>query len=144
MVLHKLNELKTRANCAIISAMATAQTAKPQSKVAVRAKKIIGVADACAVATTLCSVTAFAAGETDFFKSALGVLQTVLILIGAGIAIWGVVNLLEGYSNDNPGAKSQGMKQLMAGAGIAIVGIVGVPALQTLFESNFTAASTTT
>ncbi|SHH54574.1 Maff2 family protein [Butyrivibrio fibrisolvens DSM 3071] len=29
--------------------------------------------------------------------------------------VWGVVNLLEGYGNDNPGAKSQGMKQLMAG-----------------------------
>lgn len=106
MVLHKLNELKTRANCAIMCAMADARIAKPQSKAAVRAKKVIGVADACAVATTLCTVTAFAAGETEFFKSALGVLQTVLILIGAGIAIWGVVNLLEGYSNDNPGANA--------------------------------------
>ncbi|MEO3125887.1 Maff2 family mobile element protein, partial [Mediterraneibacter gnavus] len=28
--------------------------------------------------------------------------------------VWGVVNLLEGYGNDNPGAKSQGIKQLMA------------------------------
>ncbi|WP_073385458.1 Maff2 family protein [Butyrivibrio fibrisolvens] len=34
---------------------------------------------------------------------------------GAGLGVWGVVNLLEGYGNDNPGAKSQGMKQLMAG-----------------------------
>jgi len=25
-----------------------------------------------------------------------------------------VINLMEGYGNDNPGAKSQGMKQLMA------------------------------
>ena len=32
-----------------------------------------------------------------FFNSAVGVLQT-----------------LEGYGNDNPGAKSQGMKQFMA------------------------------
>ena len=29
----------------------------------------------------------------------------------------GGINLLEGYGNDNPGAKSQGMKQLMAGGG---------------------------
>jgi len=28
--------------------------------------------------------------------------------------VWGVVNLMEGYGNDNPGAKSQGIKQLMA------------------------------
>ena len=44
-------------------------------------------------------------------------------LIGADSwSIWGGINLLEGYGNDNPGAKSQGMKQLMAGAGVAVVG----------------------
>ena len=49
-----------------------------------------------------------------FFNSAVGVLQTLVIALGAGLAIWGVVNLMEGYGNDNPGAKSQGMKHLMA------------------------------
>ena len=34
--------------------------------------------------------------------------------IGAGVAVWGVINLLEGYGNDNPGAKSQGVKHLMS------------------------------
>ena len=34
--------------------------------------------------------------------------------IGAGLGVWGVINLMEGYGNDNPGAKSQGIKQLMA------------------------------
>ena len=51
-----------------------------------------------------------------FFNSAVGVLQTLVIALGAGLGIWGVINLLEGYGNDNPGAKSQGMKQLMAAA----------------------------
>ena len=50
-----------------------------------------------------------------FFNSAVDVLQTLVIALGAGLGIWGVINLLEGYGNDNPGAKSQGMKQLMAG-----------------------------
>ncbi len=49
-----------------------------------------------------------------FFTSAINVLQTLIIALGAGLGIWGVINLLEGYGNDNPGAKSQGMKQLMA------------------------------
>ena len=49
-----------------------------------------------------------------FFNSAVGVLQALVIALGAGLGIWGVINLLEGYGNDNPGAKSQGMKQLMA------------------------------
>ena len=50
----------------------------------------------------------------DFFNSAVGVLQTLVIALGAGLRIWGAINLMEGYGNDNPGAKSQGMKQFMA------------------------------
>ena len=45
----------------------------------------------------------------------------------------GAINLLEGYGNDNPGAKSQGMKQLMAGGGVALIGITLVPLLSGLF-----------
>lgn len=68
-----------------------------------------------------------------FFASAVGVLQTLVIALGAGLAIWGVINLMEGYGNDNPGAKSQGMKQLMAGGGVALIGILLVPQLANLF-----------
>ena len=49
-----------------------------------------------------------------FFSSAIDTLQTLVVALGAGLGIWGAINLLEGYGNDNPGAKSQGMKQLMA------------------------------
>ena len=68
-----------------------------------------------------------------FFNQAITVLQTLVIALGAGLGIWGVINLLEGYGNDNPCAKSQGMKQLMAGAGVAVVGMVLVPLLSGLF-----------
>ena len=43
--------------------------------------------------------------------------------VGAGLGAWGVINLMEGYGNDNPGAKSQGVKQLMAGGGIVLIGL---------------------
>ena len=69
----------------------------------------------------------------EFFNQAITVLQTLVIALGAGLGVWGVINLLEGYGNDNPGAKSQDMKQLMAGAGVAIVGMVLVPLLSGLF-----------
>jgi type IV secretion system protein VirD4 len=69
----------------------------------------------------------------SFFHSAIGVLQTLVIALGAGLAIWGAINLLEGYGNDNPGAKSQGIKQLMAGGGVALIGITLVPLLSNLF-----------
>ena len=76
----------------------------------------------------------------DFFKNGVTVLKTVLILIGAGVAVWGIVNLLEGYGNDNPGSKSQGMKQLMAGIGIFIIGTVLVPQLADLIDTEAGAA----
>ena len=69
-----------------------------------------------------------------FFNSAVNVLQTLVIALGAGLGIWGVINLLEGYGNDNPGAKSQGMKQLMAGGGIVIVAQTVIPQLTSLFS----------
>ena len=49
-----------------------------------------------------------------FFNSAITILQTLVTAIGAGLAVWGVINLLEGYGNDNPGAKSQGIKHNLA------------------------------
>ena len=69
----------------------------------------------------------------EFFNSAVGVLQTLVVALGAGLGIWGVINLLEGYGQDNPAAKSQGMKQLMAGGGVALIGITLVPLLSGLF-----------
>ena len=68
-----------------------------------------------------------------FFTSAVDTLQTLVVALGAGLAVWGVINLLEGYGSDNPGAKSQGMKQLMAGGGVALIGVILVPLLSGLF-----------
>ena len=42
-----------------------------------------------------------------FFTSAIDTLKVLVIALGAGLGVWGVINLLEGYGNDNPGAKSQ-------------------------------------
>ena len=69
----------------------------------------------------------------QFFSTAVSQLGTIVIGLGAGLGVWGVINLLEGYGNDNPGAKSQGMKQLMAGGGVALVGTTLVPLLSSLF-----------
>ena len=66
----------------------------------------------------------------EFFNSAVDVLKTLVVALGAGLGVWGAVNLMEGY---NPSAKSQGMKQLMAGGGVALIGITLVPLLSGLF-----------
>ncbi len=43
-----------------------------------------------------------------FFQSTVTTLQTLVVALGAGLGIWGVVNLLEGYGADNPAANGQG------------------------------------
>lgn len=42
----------------------------------------------------------------EFFNSAVGVLQTLVVTLGAGLGIWGVINLLEGYGQDNPASNA--------------------------------------
>lgn len=69
----------------------------------------------------------------EFFNQAITVLQTLVVAIGAGLGVWGVVNLMEGYGNDNPSAKSQGMKQLMSGGGVILIGTQLIPLLSGLF-----------
>jgi hypothetical protein len=51
--------------------------------------------------------------DMAFFQSSVQVLETLVIALGAGLGVWGVINLLEGYGNDNPGAKSQGIKHVI-------------------------------
>lgn len=69
----------------------------------------------------------------QFFITGVDVLQKLVILIGGGLGVWGIINLLEGYGNDNPGAKSQGMKQFMSGAGLVLVATLLIPALKAMF-----------
>lgn len=41
-----------------------------------------------------------------FFSSAIDTLQTLVIALGAGLGVWGAVNLMEGYGGDNPSANA--------------------------------------
>lgn len=70
----------------------------------------------------------------EFFTKAIETNGTIVVVLGAGLGGWGLVNLLEGYGNDNPGAKSQGIKQLIAGGGIALVGLQLIPLLANMFS----------
>jgi len=42
----------------------------------------------------------------EFFNSAVDTLQTIVVGLGGALCVWGVINLLEGYGNDNPGANA--------------------------------------
>ena len=41
-----------------------------------------------------------------FFNQAVNVMGTVVVGLGGGLGVWGIINLLEGYGNDNPGANA--------------------------------------
>ena len=41
-----------------------------------------------------------------FFSSAITTLKTLVVAIGAGLGVWGAVNLMEGYGNDNRATRS--------------------------------------
>ncbi len=70
----------------------------------------------------------------DLFVQAVNVLKILVMAVGAGLGAWGVINLMEGYGNDNPGAKSQGIKQLMAGGGIVLIGLKLIPLLSNVLK----------
>lgn len=108
----------------------------------IRAKKVIFIITAmsclfilgCMSASAL-NTNVGAINYSNFISKTVTVIKTLLILIGAGLALWGVVNLIEGYGNDNPGAKSQGIKQTMGGIGIILIGVILVPVLGNLMTS---------
>ena len=68
----------------------------------------------------------------EFFTLMIGTLKTITIAVGGGLGAWGGINLMEGYGNDNLGAKSQGIKQIIAGGGIALIGLTVIPVLANL------------
>ena len=70
----------------------------------------------------------------EFFIAAIEVLKTIIILLGCVLGAWGLINLLEAYGSDNPGCKSQGIKQLAAGVGVSLVGLTLISLLKTLIS----------
>ena len=70
----------------------------------------------------------------EFFNQAIDILKILVMALGAGLAVWGVINLLEVYVSDNPAGKSQGIKQLMAGGGVVLIGLQLIPLLSGLFS----------
>ena len=44
----------------------------------------------------------------EFFNSAVDTLQTIVVGLGGALCVWGGINLLEGYGQDNPGSKAAG------------------------------------
>ena len=101
---------------AVGTATETTTTSAPKhkwlSKGAKFAKKATMFSTIAGVMAMTGGMQAFAAGTGavdtgSFITTACTVLKSVICLIGGGVSLCGIVNLLEGYGNDNPGAKAQ-------------------------------------
>ena len=109
-----MNELNISAVDATAMETATTTSApkhKWLSKLTRGAKKATMFCTIAGVMASTCVTQAFAAGTgavdtSSFISTACTVLKSVICLIGAGVGVWGVVNLLEGYGNDNHGANT--------------------------------------
>ena len=68
----------------------------------------------------------------EFFNSAVDVLQTLVIALGAGLGIWGVINLLEGSATTTPVQKA-GHEAAHGWRRRCLIGMLLVPQLTGLF-----------
>lgn len=109
------------------------------SRRSARVKKVTTIVLSAMCAVTMFSVSAFAAqvNATDFINKMETILRAILIMVGAGFAVFGVVDIAEGIGDNNGAAKSTGIKKTMAGAGIIMAGIVLVPVLTKMMSDAF-------
>lgn len=80
---------------------------------------------------SIASAAMLTGAGTQFFSQGVDVVAKIIGAIGVGLGIYGAVQLFEGYANDNPGSKSQGLKQFAAGAGIVLIATQLFPLLKT-------------
>jgi len=60
----------------------------------------------------------------DFVTDAKAKLKVIVKMIGGAIGVAGFMNLQEGYGSDNAASKSQGWKQILAGAGTILISVL--------------------
>ena len=91
------------------STMAVSAANEKLTKTCKMTKKTVLTIFTMAIMCCMCSMTPFASRAVysySFISTSRTVLRSVVILIGGGVGVWGVVNLLEGYGNDNAGANA--------------------------------------
>ena len=68
-----------------------------------------------------------------FFSSAIDTLQTLVIALGAGLGVWQAMICEMDCESLVAAWRAQGMKQLMAGGGVVLIGTTLIPLLSGLF-----------
>jgi len=69
-----------------------------------------------------------------FLETLLKYASMAVMLMGAGVAVSGLLNISEGKAQHNAGKQDEGMSKLVGGGAIIVVGALLVPQLITLFQ----------
>lgn len=72
--------------------------------------------------------------KMDFLQDIIDFASKGVMAWGAASAVMGLLKFSEGRSQNNPGAKEEGMEKMVGGAFIFIVGLLLVPRLMTFFQ----------
>lgn len=72
--------------------------------------------------------------KMDFLQEIINFASKAVMAFGGGGAVMGILKFSEGRSQNNPGAKEEGMEKIVGGAIIFVIGMVLVPKLMTFFQ----------
>lgn len=103
-----------------------------------KAKKIVFSLSTMLCAAEMMSTYAYASANANaFINTAVSVLKSVLYIVGGALAVFGVLHLIESYTQENPAAKAQGIKQLAGGIGVIVASAALIPVLGDMMRSAF-------
>ena len=71
--------------------------------------------------------------EKDKYEEACEILKTLLQALGAGLSIWGMITMLNGYENNDSEEKDQGLQQVLAGSRSATIPVFREPSLYDIY-----------
>lgn len=69
-----------------------------------------------------------------FLETLLQYASMAVMVVGAGVAISGLLNISEGRAQHNAGKQDEGMSKIVGGGAIIAIGAFLVPQLITLFK----------
>ncbi len=70
----------------------------------------------------------------EFFNQAIDILKILVMALGAGLAVWGVINLLEGYGRITLRQNHRALSSSWLAAVSVLIGLQLIPLLSGLFS----------
>lgn len=70
----------------------------------------------------------------EFFYNTIDTLSKIVCIFGGGLAMWGLVLIGQSHGDQDPASRNTGIKQLVGGGAIVLVGITLVPQLSNIFS----------